>query len=46
MKKLQIALTCFPLLAAGAVLAQTPTIVEDTDLLTPTERVLLHQPEV
>jgi hypothetical protein len=46
MKKLTIALACLPLLAAGAVLAQTPTIVEDTELLTPTERVLLHQPDL
>ena len=46
MKKLSIALTCLPLLAAGAALAQTPTIVEETDLLTPTERALSRHPDL
>jgi hypothetical protein len=46
MKKLSIMLTCLPLLAAGAALAQTPTVVEDTDLLTPTQRALGRHPDL
>ena len=46
MKKLSTALTCLPLLAAGAALAQTPTVVEDTDLLTPTQRASGRDPNV
>jgi hypothetical protein len=46
MKKLSIALTCLPLLAAGAALAQTPTFAEDSDLLSPPELVLHQRPNL
>ena len=46
MKTLSIALTCLPLLTAGAALAQTPTVVEDTDLLTPTQRASGRDPNL
>jgi hypothetical protein len=46
MKTLSIALTCLPLLAAGAALAQTPMFAEDSDWLTSRELVLHRQPNV
>ena len=46
MKTLSIALTCLPLLAAGAALAQTSAFLDDGDLLTPTQRALGRDPNV
>jgi hypothetical protein len=46
MKRLSMAVTCLPLLMAGAALAQTPALLEDADLLTPKQRALDRHPDL
>ena len=46
MKKLSIALINLPLLALGTALAQTPTVPDYDDMLTPQERALNRRPDL